>query len=211
MLRRRLLFSFSAPARKRIAGRGSGGVASIAVSLSGAAAGDFMLIAVSGFSVTPSIAGGDGGWIWVDPTSPSVSLGYFKKLLTSGDISAGSVTVSVASGSIFAFWVAYKAGGPTAAAFKTKAANTSGGTTLTLPAFSRAPNSGSVVLILMEAGAAGGITPAANWNADLTCLGGTNGGGFYSLDADNYNDGTVTFTGFGNTGDQYGYLVELTG
>jgi hypothetical protein len=189
----------SAPARLRFSGRGPNG-GNATVSLSAASVGDLMVIGVSGFTGTPTITGGDGGWTWTAQSGQS--FGFFWKLLTAGDITAGSLTVSGPD----TFWACYKTGGPTSAAMKTAATAT--GTSLTIAGFAKAPNSGSVLALVRHAG--NSATTPAGWTADLAEIGGTNGAGIYSIDADDYHEGSVTFD-FSGSSDIRGFLVELTG
>lgn len=197
-------------------GNSTGGSTTTALTWpAGTLAGDFavLYIAYQGFANNNSITGGAGGW--TKDALAWLTLGYysavFSKALTSGDLAGVTLNRpdAIAEGPTPYIIVVYR--GPTALAVKSTVTNGTG-TTITLTGFTKAATSKAIISCVSDRDPS--ATPATGSPFTAVRGPGTNPNFTSNLNdvltPTAYLGGNVTWTGFGNTFEQTGYLIELT-
>ncbi len=182
----------------------------------GTAAGDLAVVYVAyqGFANNNTITGGAGG-VWTKDALFWSALTYysavFSKVLASGDIAGNTLNRPDAAGDGTSPYIIVVYRGPTALTVKSTVTNGTG-TTITLTGFTKAGNSKAVVSCVADRDPA--ATPSTGSPFTAVQGPGTNINFAANL-ADvtipaSYLGGNVVWTGFGNTFEQTGYLLELT-
>lgn len=179
----------------------------------GSASGDIALVFVAfqGFANNNTITGGAGG-VWTKNALNWSSLGYysavFSKTLASGDLAGNTLNSPDGSSSPYII-VVYR--GPTVVAVKSTV-NNGTGTSITLTGFTRAATCKAIISFVTDRDPS--ATPTAG--SPFTAVQGPGAHGAFTANLSdvrtptNYLGGNVTWTGFGNTFEQVGYLLEAT-
>ena len=162
----------------------------------------------AGIADTASISGGAGGW--TKNTITWTNFGYFSsifyKTLAAGDV--GGVTVNQGNNNAMVILV-YR----NAAAVSVKATNPGSATTsLSLAGFTKNASCKGVVSIVQDRDPTASFAPPGTFASRALGVGvNFASGGADIVNPSNYVDGTnVVWTGFVNTFDQVGWLLELT-
>lgn len=182
----------------------------------GSAAGDLAVVYVAyqGSANNNTITGGAGG-VWTKDALLWSALGYysavFSKTLASGDLAGNTLNAPDAATDVSSPYIIVVYRGPTVLSVKSTVTNGTG-TTITLTGFTKAGNSKAVVSCVADRDpsatpstgspftAVRGPGTSINFTANLNDV----------LSVNQYVGGNVTWSGFGNTFEQTGYLLELT-
>lgn len=183
------------------------------VSFSGMAAGDLAVIFAKGITSTPSTP---SGWTAISLAATGGGANHpviFWKLLSSGDISTGSVTISASGSNDMqgALICAYRYA--TSVTLKSSTESATNATSITLPAFSLSPASAGVLFFVEDDLVCGGafLPPAVGI---VTREGPTQCRFFYLAAYDfttpsDYPEASLTWSNFATGGQQDGYVLEL--
>lgn len=182
----------------------------------GTAAGDLAVVYVAyqGTANNNTITGGAGG-VWVKDALNWSALGYysavFSKVLASGDVAGNTLNRPNAATDVTSPYIIVVYRGPTALSVKTTVTNGTG-TTITLTGFTKAGNSKAVVSCVADRDAS--ATPSTGSPFTAVQGPGTNPNFTANLNdvlsVNQYVGGNVLWSGFSNTFEQTGYLLELT-
>lgn len=194
----------------------TGASADMHLDMSGLSVGDLGVIFVQNGSTDPTLdvaGGGAGGWTSLSLTG---TLGQrtwaFYHVLNGTDLGASNITVQGVDDPGTGIIMGYRYA--TSAAVRQSVADTGGGTTLAVPAFTLASTSAGVVAIVEEQDTTTGFAPPAVGGL-ATRLAPLAPSAFWS-DAlydftvpGDYPEATLTWTGFGTPFTQKGHLLEL--